>query len=290
MARAPSATTTTVLEPDFTNGGTDSNLLSQDLTRAELQDFFDRKAKSLSHSVVAHLRWDLRQIFETAVHEGHLERNPARLLFIPREARRPDHQVMSFEEVQQCLEILEPRKRLIVGLAVRAGMRPGETFALRCGRLRETYFEVRERVYKGQLDTPKTRNSIRHVVLPDDLLQSIRTWVEELSSQGEADWVFPSEKLTTPLSRDKVWRRHIQPKSEQVGLGWANFLVFRRTFATLSYEEGADAKLVADQMGHTVDVNQNVYTKSHLNQRKDLADRLAGKVGLKVIIGGRDAA
>lgn len=75
-----------------------------------------------------------------------------------------------------------------------------------------------------------------------------------------------------------------------LGLGWANFLVLRRTFATLSYEEGADAKLVADQMGHTVDVNQNVYTRSHHNPRKDLADHLAGKVGLKVIIGGRDAA
>jgi integrase len=102
--------------------------------------------------------------------------------------------------------------------------------------------------------------------------------------------VFPSEKLTTPLSRDNVWRRHIQPKLEPVGLGWANFLVFRRTFATLSCEEGADAKLIADQMGHTVDVYQNVHTKSHHNQRKDLADRLAGKVGLKVIIEGRNAA
>lgn len=261
-----------------------------DLTRTELQDFLDRKAESLSHSVVAHLRWDLRQILEMAVNEGYLERNPARLLFVPREAKRPDHRVMSFEEVQHCLEVLEPRERLIVGLAVLAGMRPGEIFALRCGRLRETYFEVRERVYKGQLDTPKTRNSIRHVVLPGDLLQAIRAWMEGLPSQGDADWVFPSESLTTPLSRDNVWRRHVRPKLEPVGLGWANFQVFRRTFATLSYEEGGDAKLVADQMGHTVDVNQNVYTKSHHNQRKVLADRLAGRVGLKVLIGGRDAA
>lgn len=262
----------------------------KDLTRAELQDFLDRKAECLSHSVVAHLRWDLRQILEMAVSEGHLERNPAQLLFIPREAKQPDHRVMSFEEVQQCLEVLEPRERLIVGLAVLAGMRPGEIFALRCGRLRETYFEVRERVYKGQLDTPKTRHSIRHVVLPGDLLQAIRAWMDRLPSRGDADWVFPSESLTTPLSRDNVWLRHICPKLEPVGFGWANFQVFRRTYATLSYEEGADAKLVADQMGHTVDANQNVYTKSHHNQRKDLADRLAGRVGLRVIIGGVTAA
>lgn len=38
--------------------------------RTELQDLLDRKAEGgLSYSVVAHLRWDLRQIFRMAVAE-----------------------------------------------------------------------------------------------------------------------------------------------------------------------------------------------------------------------------
>lgn len=58
--------------------------------RDELQGFLENKtASKLSYSVVAHLRWDLRQIFGMAVSEGHIVRNPAELLFIPREAKRP---------------------------------------------------------------------------------------------------------------------------------------------------------------------------------------------------------
>jgi len=42
-------------------------------------------------------------------------------------------------------------------------------------------------------------------------------------------WVFPSEKLITPLARDNCWRRSFLPKLKPVGLAWANFQVMRRT-------------------------------------------------------------
>lgn len=59
--------------------------------RDQLQDFLDRKAaEGLSYSTVAHLRWDMRQIFKMAVAEGFILRNPAELLFVPRECPRPD--------------------------------------------------------------------------------------------------------------------------------------------------------------------------------------------------------
>jgi hypothetical protein len=52
--------------------------------RDELQTMLEENAAvGLSYSVVAHLRWDLRQIFRMAVAEGYLTRNPAELLFIP---------------------------------------------------------------------------------------------------------------------------------------------------------------------------------------------------------------
>jgi hypothetical protein len=53
------------------------------LRRDELQDLLDEKAHSLSFSVVDHVRWDLKQIFDMAVAEGVIERNPALLLFTP---------------------------------------------------------------------------------------------------------------------------------------------------------------------------------------------------------------
>ena len=55
--------------------------------RDELQDLLDAKATALSFSVVDHLRWDLKQVFDMAVAEGQVERNPALLLFTPRKPK-----------------------------------------------------------------------------------------------------------------------------------------------------------------------------------------------------------
>jgi hypothetical protein len=79
--------------------------------RDELQAVLDAKTfAGLSYSVVAHLRWDMNQIFKMAAAEGFIQKNPAQLLFIPREAKRPVRRVMTIEEVQKCLSVLELRE------------------------------------------------------------------------------------------------------------------------------------------------------------------------------------
>src|SRR5438105_1353539 len=105
------------------------------LKRDELQDLLDAKAPRLSFSVVDHLRWDLKAIFDMAVAEGHVPRNPALLLFTPKEAKRPIRRAMTVEQVQLCFAVLGQRERLIARLAILAGMRPGEIFGLRWDRL-----------------------------------------------------------------------------------------------------------------------------------------------------------
>ncbi len=146
-------------------------------SRDELQSLLERKsAKGLSYSVVSHLRWDLKQIFDLAVAEDFALRNPATLLFTPREARKPSRLVMNLEEVKKVLSVLECRERLIVKLAILSGMRPGEIFGLRWERLQGRYAEIRQRVYRGKVDTPKTTNSIRMVALTEGLLTDIEEW------------------------------------------------------------------------------------------------------------------
>lgn len=110
--------------------------------RDELQDFMDRKGDAgLSFSVVDHLRWDLKQIFDMAVAEGKMQRNPALLLFTPKTAARPIHKAMTIGEVRSCFAALEQRERLIAKLALLAGMRPGEIFATHADiiQIREFY-------------------------------------------------------------------------------------------------------------------------------------------------------
>jgi integrase len=243
--------------------------------RDELQTMLDQKAESgLSYSVVAHLRWDLRQIFRMAVSEGHILRNPAELLFIPRDAKRPEHTAMSLEEVQKCFSALEQRERLVAKFAVLAGLRPGEIFGLKWGHISITHVNIRQRVYRGVIDSPKTPKSIRKAALAAGLLAEIELWREVSLNASDDAWVFPSESGKTPVSRDNLWRRRIGPKLKEAGLGWVDFHVMRRTHSTLMNEIHDDPKLVADQLGHTLDVNQNVYTRASVAKRKTAVDAL----------------
>jgi integrase len=251
----------------------DRELLS--FRRDELQDLLDVKAKKdeLSFSVVDHLRWDMKQIFDMAVAEGQVVRNPALLLFTPREAKKPVRRAMTIKEVQICFGALNQRERLIAKLAILAGMRPGEIFALTWGRLTATHADIRQRVYRRKIDTPKTDNSTREAALSEGLLMEIENWRMMAVATSDDAWVFPSERMT-PLSKDNCWRRNMEPALAKVGLEWANFLVMRRTHATLMKALKQDPKLVADQMGHSLDVSQNVYTQSPVESRLGMVNQL----------------
>ena len=164
-------------------------------TRNELQDYLDRKAADgLSFSTIDHLRWDLRQIFEMAVAEDYLRKNPASLLFTPNQAKRSPKRVMNWQEVKLLFSLLEVRELLICMLATIAGMRPGEIFALKWHHVRTDHIEIEQRLYRGKIDSPKTNQSKRSVAFSQGVESAIAGW-KSLSGDPSPDtWVFPSER------------------------------------------------------------------------------------------------
>jgi integrase len=79
---------------------------------------------------------------------------------------------MRAEQVALMFSVLELREFLSAKLAVLAGMRPGEIFALKWSRFGTDYANIRERVYRGQIDTLKKFHSIRHAALPEGLRET----------------------------------------------------------------------------------------------------------------------
>jgi integrase len=238
------------------------------MRRDPLQDFLDQKAKSgLSFSVVDHLRWDLRAICELAIEEGLIARNPAKSLYTPNTVAQASKQVMTEGEVTKCLLVLDLRERLIARLAIFAGMRPGEIFGLTWAHVKGDSAEIVQRVYKGKIDSPKTRRSVRTAAFTPKVIAEVEEWRQE-SVDSAKGWVFPSERLITPLSKDNCWRRHFEPRLRSVGLDWVNFQVMRRTHSSLSRRLGVDPKTVADQLGHGIGVNLDVYTQSGLEAQR----------------------
>ena len=59
----------------------------RDITREEMQTLLNQKAERLSTSVVSHLRFRLRSIFQLALSEGVVDRNPAVTLYTPKDCQ-----------------------------------------------------------------------------------------------------------------------------------------------------------------------------------------------------------
>jgi integrase len=250
-----------------------------DLGLKELQAFLNIKAQTLSRSVVAHLRWDLRSVFRLALAEGYADRDPTAALFTPRETAPSPSPSLSKEEVEPYINALDLRERVIALLAIFVGMRPGEILALKrrhvsgdCNKAR-----IEQRLYRGDIDTPKTTNSTRTVAIPPKTAQQFREWMELVPEKPEA-WVFASENPVTPMWRDNVWYRHMKPRLETGGLQWVTFQVLRRIHASLGHDAKIDPKVAADQRGHGIGVAIDVYTKAALSRRAEAAEQLENAV------------
>ena len=85
--------------------------------------------------------------------------------------------------------------------------------------------------------------------------QMRRQWAGLAQDPSPDGFVFPAEKVTTPLSLDNLWRRYMFPKLDKIGLGWATFQLLRKTNASLSKKAGVDPKVASDQRGHGLGVS-----------------------------------
>jgi integrase len=67
------------------------------------------------------------------------------------------------------------KERLIARLAIFEGLRPGEILALRWGSFDGEAMRIRERVYEGKIDTPKSGKQ-RESALSDGTLSALQEW------------------------------------------------------------------------------------------------------------------
>jgi integrase len=240
------------------------------IMREELQKLLETKAKKLSKSVVSHLRFRLRSIFDLAICEGAVDRNPAKELYTPKNcAPGRARRLLTLEDLDRMIQALDEREHLIARLATWEGMRPGEILGLQIGDLdlSADCLWVRRRVYRTNVDCPKTDRSARQVALSLGTIAMLELWVRDLAAVAPDAWVFPIEAGNRPHGRDYIWTKKMLPKLKAIGMEWATFQVMRRSFATKAKEAGVDAHTRSAQMGNTVDVNENEYAVSDFPTR-----------------------
>ena len=207
------------------------------LAQKDLQQFYARMktsgwlirteqfGKGLSDSMVRGLHAARRSALEKAVQEELIRTNPAVGCKLPPKRGR-EMQVLGREELQRFLiqAQTEGYYELFL-LDLCTGLRRGELLALQWDDLdfKSGTLTVNKRVYevKGQLrvSVPKTRASIRRLVLPPGVVEVLRQYRETVNSR----WMFPSPvKEDTPMTPGAV-RRWLQIILERAGCKRSRF-------------------------------------------------------------------
>lgn len=246
------------------------------ITRSDLQDLLDRKAAAkLSLSVVKHIRFHLSGIFKVAMGDGVVSRNPTTGLQNPVCVAAKHKGELAREQVIVIDQGLPLRERLVFRLGVIEGMRPGEMFGLKQGDIESRELRVRRRVYHGDIDTPKTAKSARKVALSEPTALLLAQWIDLQRAQGPDAWVFQSENVDTPIDHCNFLSRWFKPKLKDMGFGWVDFRVLRRTQSSLGDDRGLDRKVMADQRGHGADTALEVYITTGMARRQDAVQELS---------------
>jgi len=120
---------------------------------------------------------------------------------------------------------------------------------------------VREAVYEGCFDTPKTEAGIRQIPLSDAALKLVADWKARMK-RSEPDALVFSTWSGRPISPNNVVRQQIFPACNALGFKRATWLTFRQTYSSWAHAKGVPSKVVAQLMGHAkVDTTLNVYTQ-----------------------------
>ena len=96
-----------------------------------LQTHLNRLARTLSEGRVKHARFYLKAIFDEAVEQEFVEKNPARKLILPTELRPVDKTTLTWDQLRLVLGTVSLRDRVLLTLEMTETFRPSELFALR---------------------------------------------------------------------------------------------------------------------------------------------------------------
>ena len=261
------------------------NIPLRNLKTNDLQQFYAKlktsgrlirrktQGKGLSDRVVRGCHTTCKSALQKAVEENLIRSNPAVACKLPPKKSK-EMQILTPEEMQRFLiqAKAEGYYELFL-LELATGMRRGEILGLQWKDLnyQTGQLKIQRQVHmiNGKLiaDPPKTKSSIRTILLPKSILEVLKTYHKTVKSK----WMFPSPKIDdAPRNPTAVYKR-MKIILERANCKELRFHDLRHTFATTALENGMDIKTLSTVIGHvTAATTLDVY--SHItNQMQQTA-------------------
>lgn len=262
------------------------------------------KTGKLSGTSRLHYHQALSAVLNFAVKSGYITINPINAVNPPRQDT-PESEFLEGQDIANLMEVLDnypdPMWRAFFTLDLFSSCRPGELIALNWSDLEiTTDEETNVKTYiltiragsnhvKGtgtiRTDRPKTKSSIRPIVLPPDAYQPLMKWKSvqaEYRLKCGDGWEEPDAMFTNEVGRrlyistpTHKWRE-IQ---QQYGLKDVPLYSFRHTGASLLIAAGCDVKEVSGRLGHSrASTTLNTYTHLFEKAQQHTADVMSAAI------------
>ena len=224
--------------------------------------------QELARESVDKIRDVLSSVLGSAVKYGYLITNPAAAIQLPpsRRGARRQKPFIRPEQFSVLVELIQEPYATMVYVAVYTGLRVSEVIGLRWSDIHEQSITIDERYCRGDWAAPKSDASNTTIPVNRKVIeriQRLRTLTVEVKagrairryravkSDGPDDLVFQSVKKGSPMRDNNILARHIKPAARKLGIGWVNWLVLRRSYATWLRMVGTDPRDRQSLMRHS---------------------------------------
>ncbi len=218
-----------------------------------VQQFVSLLQPKVSAKTLRNVVMTLRSVWGTAKAWGYVSHDPFDRLALP-ELGRNERFFLSLKEIQSILEAAKEPYRTFYWLVAETGFRAGELCGLRVEDLdlENCAVRVRQSVWRGNTQSPKSRAAYREVAISHELTEHlagyVRTW------RPNSRRLLFATRNGTPWHQDLVVKRHLRPLAKELKIvlpkGTA-LHAFRHTIATEMDRRGLPMANRMRRMGHS---------------------------------------
>lgn len=238
------------------------------LKASELTLWQNELLKTHSNRTVINVRKIFNGIFEDALRDEIITKNPFLMLKAPSDIAKNENMPFTKDEIFQILKASPLKIRAFFAIGFFTGMRTGEITALKWSDIdfENRTIHVRRTRNKGIETTPKTKSSIRDIEILDILFPYLE---EHLQFNNGNEYVFLARGNNPYFSAIKISTTYWQKLLKKLDIKYRNLYQMRHTFASMMIANGEDILWVSNMLGHkNSNITLSTYAKYIKNDKK----------------------
>jgi len=235
---------------------------------SELALWQNKLLEKLSSQSVIGIRRTFYTVFEDALRDEIINKNPFAIVKTPRLVRLREIEPFNKKEIFRILNDIPLKVRLFFAIGFFTGIRTGEITALKVTdiNLDNKIISVTKTRNHGIETSPKTKSSFRDVDLLDVLVPYIK---EHLKLHTDNNYLFETRHKTPYHSANQLSRLYWEKSLKKLNLKFRNLYQMRHTFASMMISNNEDILWVSSMLGHkNSNITLSTYAKYIKNDKK----------------------